>query len=363
MTQAPLNAAQKAHIHAISKAGPRGSLPNSAPAGTLNDPDNLMLLCYACHKEIDGPDAEEKFPPERLRSWKKEHESRVRQATEYAGLRTRIITYSERIGDHIPPIHAGETASVINQESDYALAGDPISIQRRDELTDDEAEFWAAAAKNLVKAFERQVRPVMEQPEIPHFSVFALAPMPLLILLGTLFTDKSKVDVRQLKREPSDWLWEPDAEGLEFQIKRPQNRGGPAVLLLCLSARIPHEPILRALSRTQSPVSPLCLSRTQLPEERIRQLPSIWELAPPQSRIGFDVIRSRQHLSQLRTVARELLGEIEQAHPANPIHIFPAMPASCAVEFGRIRMPKVSAPWLIYDGNHKHGGYKQVLHI
>lgn len=32
-----------------------------------------------------------------------------------------------------------------------------------------------------------------------------------------------------------------------------------------------------------------------------------------------------------------------------PLHIFPAMPVSCALELGRVRMPKADMPWIIFD--------------
>ena len=32
-----------------------------------------------------------------------------------------------------------------------------------------------------------------------------------------------------------------------------------------------------------------------------------------------------------------------------PLHVFPVMPVSCCVEFGRTRMPKADMPWVIFD--------------
>jgi len=45
------------------------------------------------------------------------------------------------------------------------------------------------------------------------------------------------------------------------------------------------------------------------------------------------------------------------------IHIFPAMPAALAVEFGRVRMPKADLPLLIYDENRGAGGFQPALTI
>lgn len=41
---------------------------------------------------------------------------------------------------------------------------------------------------------------------------------------------------------------------------------------------------------------------------------------------------------------------IKTEHPeADQLKIFRAAPASCAVELGRIRMPKADLPWVLYD--------------
>ena len=53
VTQETVNAAQKAHIYALSEKGPRGHGPYKDNLDALNDVSNLMLMCYDCHKKID----------------------------------------------------------------------------------------------------------------------------------------------------------------------------------------------------------------------------------------------------------------------------------------------------------------------
>jgi hypothetical protein len=48
---------------------------------------------------------------------------------------------------------------------------------------------------------------------------------------------------------------------------------------------------------------------------------------------------------------------------STPLRIFPAMPIACAVEFGRVRMPKADMPWIIYDQNNKAGKFIQTISI
>ena len=89
---------------------------------------------------------------------------------------------------------------------------------------------------------------------------------------------------------------------------------------------------------------------------------AIWEVTVDQCHNG--VICSEAQLSMFRDQVRKLIAEINAAHPKAPhIAIFPAMPVSCAVELGRVRMPRADIPWLIYDQNHKLGGFVKALVI
>ncbi len=75
---------------------------------------------------------------------------------------------------------------------------------------------------------------------------------------------------------------------------------------------------------------------------------SIWEItiANPHN----DFMQAKQQLSLFRQRMRSLVVDIKKQHgEAMPLHIFPVMPVSCAIELGRVRMPKVDMPWLIYD--------------
>lgn len=56
--------------------------------------------------------------------------------------------------------------------------------------------------------------------------------------------------------------------------------------------------------------------------------------------------------------------DIKEKHgQQTALHIFPAMPVACAVELGRIRMPKADMPWFIYDQNNKQKKFINALEI
>ena len=63
-----------------------------------------------------------------------------------------------------------------------------------------------------------------------------------------------------------------------------------------------------------------------------------------------------------RELIRLLMVEIKEKHGSNtPLHIFPVMPVSCAIEFGRTRMPKADMPWIIYDQDFKTRSFLKSL--
>ena len=89
---------------------------------------------------------------------------------------------------------------------------------------------------------------------------------------------------------------------------------------------------------------------------------SIWELtiATPHN----DFLKSKEQLSQFRETVRKLMVDIGKAHgKTTPLTIFPAMPVACAVDLGRVRMPKAEMPWIIYDYNNKDNRFVRAITI
>ena len=67
---------QVCHIYALSEQGPRGK--PGLTREELNSPENLILLCPTHHRLVDCQ--HESYPAEKLREWKKEHESKVQES-------------------------------------------------------------------------------------------------------------------------------------------------------------------------------------------------------------------------------------------------------------------------------------------
>lgn len=324
VTQEPMNLAEKAHIWAFSKGGPRGWGPFKFNRKGINDLANLMLVCHDCHKRID--DDPERYPADLLKAWKTEHEERVRIATGIPhGKRSHVLLYGSRIGEENSPLGMREAYDALFPDR-YPADDRPVNLSMHSSLDDGVDAFWQAEPDNLRKLFESQVRPRLEEGNPNHVSVLALAPQPLLILLGSLITDKVPADIYQLCRAPRTWRRQPDPADFKFTVHRPDDTSGPPTALFAISDRIDHARV----------------------RDSIGDDAAVWEVTCNDPHT--DCIRSERQLSDFRILAGRLFNEIRQAHPtANAIHIIPVMPVSCAVELGRVRQSKSALPWAIYD--------------
>lgn len=237
VTQEQVNVAQKAHIWAFSSDGPRGN--KGIPKKKLNDLDNLMLVCHGCHRKIDQHLDGGRYTVALLQKWKAEHERRVAIVTGvHPKKSSHVVLYGANIGDHSSPLKFADTAVAMFPER-YPADDRAIELGTvNSHFNDRTAAFWDAERANLTDKFEKRVRERLASGEVEHLSVFALAPQPLLILLGTLLIDITKADVFQLHREPQGWSWPARPKAQQFVVREPAHTSGPPALVLSLSATV-----------------------------------------------------------------------------------------------------------------------------
>jgi hypothetical protein len=258
------------------------------------------------------------------------HEARVELA---CGIppdkQSHVLLYGANIADHRTNL-AYKTAAPAILPRRYP-ARDPFIVQAKDNHRRDQTdEYWPEERKHLLEKFEARIRPVLANGDDPHVSVFALAPQPLLVLLGSLLTDIANVDVYQRHREPlPSWCWPPvrdDLAPLGFELLRPRSFEMRPVLVLSLSATVTSDRIARVMGDNYAE----------------------WRVTL--HRPNRDCIQTPQDLCAWRQFLRHLLDEIKAAHGQGiPLHVFPAMPVSTAIELGRVRQPKADMPLLVYD--------------
>lgn len=320
-----------AHIVADSATGPRGD-PVRSPR-LAKSLDNLMLLCSVHHKLIDVDDLDG-HPEPLLLAMKAEHEARVALL---AGIDEDRASHVLRFGANI-----GTNEALVSTRAIFtAMPPDhhPASQQTIDlemtghAFTDADPAFWALQQVNMQRNFAARVGGRIERQEVRHLSVFALAPQPLLIELGRLLCDIVPMVVHQRHREPATWAWQRDCPTIRYHRDEPAgDRTGAVALKLGVSATITDDRIKRVLGEEAA----------------------IWSLCAgaPHN----DIVRCPEDQAAYRKALRSLFDAIKARHGDTvTVHVFPALPASLAVETGRVWMPKADPELRIYDQQREKG--------
>jgi len=339
VTQEPVNIAQKAHIYAFSRAGPRGH--KGMPKSRINNVENLMLVCHACHRTIDQDQDGCRYSGDLLQSWKAEHERRIEVVTGvHPDRNSNVVFYGAKIGETDVPQFFNSAAMAMFPEW-YPADDRPILLSlMRSSFSDRNAGFWITEDDNLIRMFANRVRQPLQDGNIRHLSVFALAPQPLLVRLGSLLTDINEVQVYARSREPQGWRWRDYPRGFKFVVQTPRKISGPPALVLSLSADISEGRVRAILGNNVT----------------------FWKVTV--TRPNNDFLRSKKQLQEFRELARGLMVQIEGRHGRQTeLHVFPASPAAIAVELGRIRMPKANLKWRIYDQVNERQGFVPALRI
>lgn len=336
LTKAEFNIAYMAHIIADQPHGPRGDKLLSEKL--KDDISNLMIMCDECHRRIDKEDVDG-HPAERLQQMKRMHEERIELLTSIQeDKRSHVILYGANIGKHNAYVSWDQAAQAMVP---LHFPADKLAVElglKNSAVQDHKA--WEFEKEQLRTQFQTKVKPLLASGDVVHFSVFALAPQPLLIELGRLLSDIQTAEVYQLHREPADWKWHEHREDLQYGVEEPDTRHPVVALNLSLSATIDNARISAVLDGSHS----------------------IWTMTVPDP--NNDLLDSRQQLSAFRKRFRKLLNQIKAEHGEDAmIHVFPAVPVSVAVEIGRVWMPKADLPMRIYDQNRETGGFTVALDI
>lgn len=340
VTQQRVHQAEMGHIWSYSPGGARGQGPYTDDQNCINEIDNLILVCRGCHKLIDDDKEGRIWSAERLKEFKERHERQVRFLVS-----CKIKKHSHAVSFFTPI--AGRQPSISREElfdamlpDWYPVSEQPINLSLNVEDLDHETDYWITTERFLRRKFEERVKPVLEGDNTEHFSVFAIAPQPLLILLGSLFSDLVQMEPYQKQREPQTWQWGNTLPNNALKVHCPEGKNGPPALIISTSDTVARERVARVLGDD-------C---------------SIWEVTVDTP--GLDVIKHRDQVVEFRHVVRGVLSEIRQAFGFEiPLHVFPVTSTSLAVCLGYLRQPKASMPWIIYDQNLKTRRFEQSIRL
>nr|WP_245757360.1 SAVED domain-containing protein [Amycolatopsis xylanica] len=322
---------------------PRGD--HDFPVEQRNSAENLMLLCHDQHRVIDHKSLWEVFDVDTLLAMKRRHEERIRKLT---GLGHESRTTVLRVVGHIHgrPVELTSASvttallannrfpdSILRGADEFeidlrAIPGEPISS----------LAYWAAARNHLEDGLRHLCTQVRKE-AVNHVSVFALARIPVLVLLGTYLDKMLQVDIYPKRREGKK-VWGFDDFGATVRF-------GSEIL------RVGKDPTRVAILCSISG----SIDINRLPPE-VLDSHTIYELRPNTMLPTPELISTKAALDQFSQAWRILLSTIEVDHPGvSAIPIFPAVPPAAAISIGRHLLRAAHPPLHIYDRAPSSPGY------
>jgi len=203
--------------------------------------------------------------------------------------------------------------------------------------------FFALMAQSISQAIQAALSRRAGMPRIHSLSLFAIAPIPLLIHTGRCLGDIQHVDLYQPHRDRQDWKWKEDEDAEAFyEIVKPEGALEPdrsVALVFSISGQMSHELVSRAVT-----------GRPIIYEIRARA-------------VGRDFLQTRKRLELFSYEVRNILVALQDAHyQRKPIHVFAALPAPMAIEFGR-NIKSLDTPFIIYEYENSQHAYVPALKI
>lgn len=331
------NFAQMAHIVAFSPAGPRGEA--ALGVQERNEVGNLMLLCPTCHKLID--DQPGLYSVETLKAFKRDHEARIRMLTAAkADRQTTPLVLRATIGTSPVAVSAAEMQEAVAPFYLNPREIDTIDLTSGPEIRTE--AYWQTGADTIrhrVQAFYVRLR----NSDRNHVSVFALAPIPFLVVLGSSLSNKYPTALFQRHRDTDDWSWKEEGDVVEFEchVRHEGEEPTKVALVLCVSGSVPDADYKDTLDAGFT----------------------VYEVVPDGVAPSFDLLRVRETLEAFRAQYRATLQRIVATHPsAREVHLLPAVPAPVAVALGLDWMRKTHPALVVYD-KAGSSGFERVMDI
>lgn len=327
----PMNWGEVAHILPASPKGPRADeAHDTVQAEALtNDPDNLLLACPNCHEKIDR-DAEG-YPLEDLNGLHQMFLQRVRLAAKTpstgSALALIFLSQSHETRNSIPN---GDLLAAMSQEGLHAIDHPVREVLPEPGSDGRDARYWQTVTDRIQHSLQTQLRRASNvHGDIPALAVAGLADIPALMMLGQVIGDRSKRYLYSPNR--SHGLGWPDEESdpPEFVFRTLVEGNGHQVLVLSLSAVVPTRDIQIAL-----------------PDARINE----FTVSEP----SYSLVKNRRVIGAFSEALQLHLSVLEARSP-DPVHVFAAVPAVLAIEFGALLTTHHRHPYIVYDrdGNNE----------
>ena len=271
---------------------------------------------------------------------KEEHILRVKRLLGTKAVAWRPLIVKASIGKAISPLdETGIKSALLPNYSDVPSA--EWSIVDIGSFDRSKTEHWLVAI-DRINGETASINKAIENGKLERVAVFALAAQPLLMWLGRQLGDKTLVRVFEPMRtnDPeAKWAWEPETgENIDYKCERLlEGEGLEVILLIALSDNLGHDKYHGMVSGD----------------------PHVYQMTIDNPVQGF--LRKKSDQAGFVSTTRALLNRIQRDVGKDClIHVLPAMPASLAVEFGRLIQPTKDPSIFVYEYFPRQGPKKVV---
>lgn len=286
-----------------AKGSPRGL--DSLPLEDRDKAENHLLCCGTHHTLIDTGKFLEFYTVKQLRLYKEAHENRIKYLTGLSEERSSVVLRM------MNRIH-GDSVSISNEEILEALLicanrYPKFLLQRHNNLeidlttlsADRTQSYWKSAVNIIDEVIKLQIKPQIKN-QIFHLSIFALAPIPLMIYLGFKLGDKITLDVYQKQHNlEENWIWCEGSDIFTFEYNKLQQgtNASNVAVIISISGQISKESYVNEVDKSYS----------------------IYELKPVKTVPNRNIVQNLATLLNFKNTYQLLLREIESNHTSEKI--------------------------------------------
>lgn len=300
-----------------------------------------MLTCRKHGKLIDDKSLEKEYPEALLVSFKQDHETRVRRATEITeDAQTHVLIVQASINGR--DFHVNPAAAHRAIRPKYPAEDHPLVIDLSGTRLPAEGEaFFRLMAQSISDQLQLILARRAGIARINSLSVFAIAPIPLLIHLGYCLGTLENIDLYQKHYGSQDWTWMDVEDTQEFYTavipEGSDEDSNPIALVFSISGWMSIDQVKKAVDN----------------DVRIYEIQA--------NEPSRDFLRSRKRLELFGIELRKILVALRYAHhQRKPIHVFLAIPAPLAIEFGR-NIRTLDTPFIIYEYEDSQHAYMPIM--
>ncbi|MFU2370799.1 SAVED domain-containing protein [Escherichia coli] len=336
----PMKWGEVAHILPASPKGPRGNSGHSEEEAQTrtNDSENLMLLCPGCHDRIDRDG--DNYPKDDLSGLHSSCLTRIRLAASTPGEERAIpVIVQSQHHQTLVAIPAQALLTAMSAEG-LTAQGHPITVVFPEPSSRGrDAGYWQTIKDLITEKLEAGLaRRGGQFGDKPALAIVGLADIPALFLLGQTIGDRYKRFQFSFNREHMLRWPDTDAQPPTFSASELPEGEGPVALVLSLSAAVPRDDVTATL-----------------PDARIV------EFTIPEP--SYAMVTNRKVIHAFRDELQKLLSQLEATTP-HAIHVFAAVPAALAIEFGALLTTQHQHSYIIFDRDKNNANqFRPMLSI